>query len=238
VQRLLWLILLACLTAVPPGLTAQESSKSPGGKSPEKKSPEKEKAKKETARRETATTLPSDRERAARKFAEEHHPELAKLLKQLQENAPREYADAVAELDRTRDRLEKNRERQPERYEAELSEWKLTSRIRLTLARMAMNDDPQLESELRAMVRERQDLRLQLLRTERDRIEKRLDKIRSVLAEAEKNPDRAVDRELASLKKGIPAAQARAKTKPKGSKGGASSAVAKPAGAEPEKGRK
>lgn len=228
-----WLCLLAIFSVVPVGLTAQEASKTPDNNSPDKA-----KARKEPVRREPAVGLPSGREQAARQFAEEHHPELAKLLKQLKENAPKEYAEAVAELDRTRDRLEKIRERQSERYEAELSEWKLTSRIRLTLARMAMNEDPQLEAELRMMVRERQELRLQLLRAERDRIEKRLEKVRSLLVDSEKNPDAAVDRELASLKKGISAAQARSRAKPKGNKPATSSAVAKPAGADPEKGRK
>lgn len=232
-RRLLGLCLLAILVVVPLGLTAQESSRSPDSKSADTG-----KVKREAPRREPATALPSGREQAARKFAEEHHPELAKLLKQLKENAPKEYVEAVAELDRTRDRLEKIRERQAERYEAELSEWKLTSRIRLTLARMAMNEEPQLEAELRTMVRERQELRLQLLRAERDRIEKRLEKVRSLLADSEKNPDEAVDRELASLKKGISAAQVRSRAKPKGNKPAASSTVAKPAGADPEKGRK
>lgn len=229
-RQLHWLCLLAILAWAPAGgLTAQDAARSP----------EKAKAKKEaTARRELATKLPAEREQAARKFAEEHHPELAKLLKQLRENAPKEYVEAISELDRARDRLEKLRERQPDRYEAELQEWKLTSRIRLTLARMAMNEDPQLEAELRSMVRERQELRLQLLRAERDRIEKRLEKIRSTLAEHDGAPDEAVERELANLKKGVSATQARARTKPKSARPAANSAVAKPAGTKPEKEQK
>lgn len=227
--RLQLLCLLALLVGTSSnGLTAQEAVRSP----------EKTKPRKEAPAREPATALSAERDLAARKFADEHHPELGKLLKQLRENAPKEFSEAIAELDRTRDRLDKLRERQPDRYEAELQEWKLTSRIRLILARMAMNEDPQLEAELRSMVRERQELRLQLLRAERDRIEKRLEKIRSTLAEHEADPDEAVERELANLKKGVSATQARTKAKPKSGKPAANSAVAKPPGAKPEKGQK
>lgn len=225
-QCLCLLGLLACLSAGE--VAAQEASKSPN----------KAKAKKDGVRREPAVALTAERDHAARKFAEEHHPELAKLLKQLQESAPKEYAEAIAELDRSRDRLDKLRERQPERYDAELGEWKLTSRIRLTLARMAMNDDPQLAAELQAMVRERQELRLQLLKTEQVRIEKRLEKIRATLADYERDPEAAIERELATLKKGVSATQARTKSKGKPIRPTANPAIAKPAQTKPEKQQK
>jgi len=141
-------------------------------------------------------------EKAALAFAETHHPELAGLLAQLKENAADEYKRAIAELDRSRDRLDKIRERQPDRYAAALKEWQLSSRIKLTLARMTLSKDPTLEPELTAMVRERAELRLQPLRAEQERIKARLDKIGTMLDEYDRDPAAAIEKEVAALLKG------------------------------------
>jgi hypothetical protein len=141
-------------------------------------------------------------EKAALAFAETHHPELAGLLAQLKESAADEYKRAIAELDRSRDRLEKIRERQPDRHAAALKEWQLSSRIKLTLARMTLSKDPTLEPELTAMVRERAELRLQPLRAEQERIKARLDKVGTTLEEYDRDPAAAVEKEVAALLKG------------------------------------
>ena len=163
--------------------------------------------------RPKAPALPPEREKAARDFAEKQHPELASLLAQLKKTAPVEYAAAITDLNRARERLEKVQERQPERYDAELQEWTLTSRIRLVLARMAMNDDPQLDEELATAVQQRQDLRRNLLTTERERISRRLEKVEALLKELKR--DDALQREVTNLRKGASAAQARVKSKGK-----------------------
>lgn len=138
-------------------------------------------------------------EKAALEFAETHHPELAGLLAQLKENAADGYERAIAELDRSRDRLEKIRERQPDRYAAALKEWQLSSRIKLTLARMTLSKDPTLLPELTAMVRERAELRLQPLRAEQQRIKARLEKVGTTLDEYDRDPAAAVEKEVATL---------------------------------------
>jgi hypothetical protein len=141
-------------------------------------------------------------ETAALAFAETHHPELASLLVQLKENANDEYKKAIAELDRSRDRLDKLRDKQPDKYGAALKEWQLSSRIKLTLARMALSKDPTLEPELRAMVQERAELRLQPLRAEQERIKARLEKVSTTLDEYDRDPAAAVEKEVAALLKG------------------------------------
>lgn len=154
-------------------------------------------------------------ERAALAFAETHHPELAGLLGQLKESAAVEYKRAIAELDRSRDRLEKIRERQPDRYAAALKEWQLSSRIKLTLARLTLSKDPTLEPELTAMVRERAELRLQPLRAEQERIKARLDKVGTTLDEYDRDPAAAVEKEVAALLKGNRGMRSRPLTAPK-----------------------
>ena len=137
---------------------------------------------------------------AAVAFAVAHHPELVPLLDRLRKEAPGEFAAAVADLDRTRERLAKLRDRQPERHDAALAEWRLSSRIRLTLARLATNPSAEAEEELRELVRQRAEARLAPLRAERDRITTRLDKITAQLEAIDRDPDAAVAAEFEAVR--------------------------------------
>lgn len=140
---------------------------------------------------------------AARAFAAEHHPELDALLDQLRRESPEAYDRAVADLDRARTRLDSLRANQPDRYAAAMEEWRLSSRIRLTLARMSIAEDPRLDQELDTLVRQRLDLRMQQSRSEADRLEKRLERLRQTLANYEENPEDAVRREVAAAKRSL-----------------------------------
>jgi hypothetical protein len=144
-----------------------------------------------------------DADAAALKFARTHHPELAGLLDQLRMNAPKDYQAAIADLNRSRERLDKNRDRLPERYDLELAEWKVDSRIRLLAARMAMGGDDDLQSELRTALRERTDIRVKLLQEERDRTAKRLQKLDEQIADQQSQADKIVDRELTTIERDI-----------------------------------
>jgi hypothetical protein len=136
-----------------------------------------------------------------RAFAQEHHPELAALLEQLETADPAAFAAASAEIGRTFERLERLRERQPELHEAKLQDWKLSSRIRLALARMALTKDadPQLDGELRELVRQRQTWQRVVYAAEREKIVKRLERIDEILEEQDRDPAVAVDRETTEL---------------------------------------
>lgn len=138
---------------------------------------------------------------AARAFAAEHHPELDALLDQLRQESPVAYERAVADLDRARTRLETLRESQPDRYAAAMEEWRLSSRIGLTLARMALSQDPQLDDELDGLVRQRLTIRIQQTRGEVERLEKRLERLRQTLAAYDENPEDAVRREIMTMKR-------------------------------------
>ncbi|MGH7127070.1 MAG: hypothetical protein ACREJB_08205 [Planctomycetaceae bacterium] len=144
------------------------------------------------------------REKAALEFAREHHSELAELLAQLRRGDRPQYQKAVRELFQTRERLERLRERQPERYELSLDEWKLDSRIRLLAARMTMSDDAAIEEELTEALRQRVDLRLEILKLDRERTAARLEKLNAAIAEIESSPDAAALKDLQRLKKSLP----------------------------------
>jgi len=77
-----------------------------------------------------------EREAAALTFVRAHHPELAELLDRLKTRRPQEYQKAIRELFRASERLAQSQEQAPQRYEMELSEWKLQSRVQLLVARM------------------------------------------------------------------------------------------------------
>jgi hypothetical protein len=147
--------------------------------------------------------LGPESESAARTFAAEHHPELAALLEQLEKTAPAEYAAAVKDLDAARRHIETLRKRLPIDYELGLKDWKLMSRIRLRLAQMAPADDPARDEQLRALVKERVELRQRALRAEREFVMRRCDKITAELIEHERDPVAVVARELDTLQKSL-----------------------------------
>lgn len=150
---------------------------------------------------DTTPTISGKAEASAMEFARTHHPELASLLETLKTNAPSEYRSAILDLDKARERLEKSREKTPERAAIELAEWKVNSRIRLLVARMSMGGDTTLEADLKAALHERADLRVQLLADERDRLRRRLEKLDETIAEQQRRAPDQIEKELAGLKR-------------------------------------
>ncbi len=140
-----------------------------------------------------------DREETALAFVSEHHPELLPLLERLRASAPAEFAAAINDLERARERIEKFRDR-PERYQAALAEWKFSSRIRLAIARLATSPSAEAESELRQLVSRRQDLRIATLRGERDRLATRLETVSAQIDAYESDRDAAIEKEFTALK--------------------------------------
>lgn len=136
-------------------------------------------------------------------FAATHHPELADLLVRLRSDDPREFEQAIRDLNRTRERLERMKEKTPERYELELNAWKLDSRIRLLAARLAMSSDPQLEKELKSALRQRVEVRAKLLAAERERLEARIEVIDKTVSDLRQHPDQIADREFARLQQSV-----------------------------------
>lgn len=188
-----------------PTRTNKPSSARTSAEKPEKKPSltEKAPARKPAAEaaKANAEPIPPKREAAAIKFAQKHHPELAELLGGLKASHSEQYAKAVRELDKTRERLDKARETDANRYTILLREWQLDSRVRLLAARLTMRTSEELETELRQALTERHDVRLQLLTYDREKSKTRLQKMDEQIAEHLQNRQSSIDREFDRIKK-------------------------------------
>ncbi len=152
-------------------------------------------------RRGTPAQVAPEHEAAARAFAKQHHPELLILLDALKKREPRRYAAAIRELYQTSESLNRLRERDRERYEAELRLWKATSRVRLLAARLTMGQSDDLEQELRRAIAEQIEARIALQRLTRDRLRRRLAALERAIAQAEANKTKEIERRLARLRR-------------------------------------
>lgn len=161
-----------------------------------------------------------EREAAALTFARLHHPELAELLGVLKAGQHPDYSDAIRDLFRTSERLARQKGRLPDRYEIELELWKVDSRIHLLAARLAMEESPSLEHQLRATLRQRTEARAALLAYDRDKLAARLDKLNGDLQQLRKDPEAAVDAELNRILKSARAAAARPANSRNSNRGG------------------
>lgn len=121
--------------------------------------------------------LSAEQEQRALEFAKEHHPELAELLQHLRKRSRSGFAGGIREVHHSVMRLDRLKEKQPARYDFELQNWKLDSEIRLLTARWSMSQDPELEARIRELLRERQQVRMDKLKSERDRLAQRLSQL-------------------------------------------------------------
>lgn len=140
-----------------------------------------------------------EREQMALDFVAEHDPKLARLISPLKASSPKEYQRALKELFRTSERMAGIQTKDPDRYELELDAWKLQSHVRLLAARMTMEDDPEIERELRGMLQKKLDNQLKLLRNERASLQARLNQVEMQIEQKSKSPDEFVQQEYDRL---------------------------------------
>ncbi|MCA9082274.1 MAG: hypothetical protein KDA58_17060, partial [Planctomycetaceae bacterium] len=148
-------------------------------------------------------TLTPEREAAAMTFAKAHHPELADLLVGLKRMDEPRYATAVNELFRTSERLAKSKSRSVERYELELSAWRVDSRIRLLTAQSVSGMPDSRREELKRLLLQRRDIKVQMLLHEKSRLESRVAKIDTSIDELQENADEQAEKELDRLLKSV-----------------------------------
>jgi len=145
-----------------------------------------------------------ERQAAALKFAELHHPELYDLVNNLKKARRAEYHKAVRQLYHDSERLARLKERLPARYELSLKEWRLDSRLRLLVARITMSaDDAELESQLEDLLRERLETRLAILKLDRERQAARLQKLDEQIEEMEADEDAAIQKDLLRIQRSL-----------------------------------
>ncbi len=144
--------------------------------------------------------------KAAMAFATQHHPELARLLEQLEKSRPHEFARAVKDLNQQLQQLERTREKNPVRYETQLESWKVESQIRVLIARWSLNRDAELETQIRDLLKQRREAKMAQLKADKERLLEQQRKIDEQLAELSDPMDSQVDKEWEQLAKkaGLP----------------------------------
>lgn len=152
---------------------------------------------------ESTNVLTPGREAAAMTFARLHHRELAGLLTELRETRPAQYQRAMRDLFQVSERMARIKERMPERYELELRMWTLDSQIRLLAARMTVSSDPALEVELKNLMQQRVDTRLEQLHLDQARARERLERLNAEIDRIEQDPRAAALRDFERIKRNV-----------------------------------
>lgn len=233
VVRLALLVILALgLFAATAARAQQPEKKVPPGKS-EKPAPAKtapEKTKEQLAKeREAANakarqiTITPEREAAVVSFVERNHPELAELLAHLKTNQPKEYERAVRDLFRVTEKLAMVHERDDRQYDLEIKAWKAQSRAQLVVARLKMTDpesadNDELKKQLREILAEQMQARLDVLKLERERVTGRLEKLNDDIGRLERDRESVIDMHLKNLTNQVNANRPKAKNPEKPAK--------------------
>lgn len=174
------LLALLCLVLIGPVMAADESQEAaspPKEKTPPAK-PKPEKSATKSAIKPAGKVKPVSAEREAEllKFVDDHHPELATLLKTLKTAQAKEYQAAVSDLDREVRHLDQIRKRSPAQVEAEVKMWIARSRIRLLSAQLSVSDDETLREELKSQLRELRQHELAALQLEIGSVQQTIEK--------------------------------------------------------------
>jgi hypothetical protein len=185
--------------------------KKPGEKTPDEKKPEakarvEESAKSEHVDKKSRTENSEADRKTAMEFATQHHPELARLLEQLEKSRPSEFARAMKDLNQQLQQLERTREKNPTRYDAQLESWKVESQIRVLTARWSLNRDAELETQIRGLLKQRREARIAQLKLDKERLLEQQRKIDEQLTALSDPMDSQVDKEWEQLarKAGLP----------------------------------
>ncbi len=87
----------------------------------------------------------------------------------------------------------------PARFDYELSIWKLESQTKLLAARWVMSQDPELEKQIRDLMRARSDLKMSQLKADRDKLAERLKSLDEQIAGDESRREELIDEEFKRL---------------------------------------
>lgn len=204
----------ASSTAVSVTATARDEKSSEKAKPQETKSQETKNGKN---LRPLAGFTP-EREAAALSFVRTHHPELADLLDRLKVRQPHEYQKAVRDLSRVSERLALSREEFPSRYELELKQWKLTSRIQVLTARLSMGRTPKQEQELKQLLAEQLETHRELVVLNLERAQGRVAALSRELDDLDSRKQAILDGKFEKAIKGAEQRRPAGKTGPSAAK--------------------
>ncbi len=163
--------------------------------------------------RKIINSIDPNQEKQAIAFAKSHHPELAKLIQRLKKRKPLEYRRAIRDLDMTLTKLDRFKKRDGERYRLTLELWEVDSRIRLLAARVSVMGNSKDKTELKSLIQQRIDLRLELLRHDLKLAENRIERLNKSIADMEQNQDKIMDAELKKIQRSIKSTDKKQKNK-------------------------
>ncbi|PQO28287.1 hypothetical protein C5Y97_25680 [Blastopirellula marina] len=141
-----------------------------------------------------------EREQAALDFAQEHHPALAKLLKQLRGMDQKEYGRAIRELNRVSERLSMLKQRNPRLYESQLELWKANSNATLLAARLQLSPgNDELRQQLKEALVHKRELQVRLMKEELERAKLRVERLERNLERFDEDSQVAIERQMRQL---------------------------------------
>lgn len=206
--------LCACLLLM--SLHAQDASPTKKTTSADaQQSSEQADAKPEAARKAGKSALSEQDQQLAMDFARQHHPELFRLLEQLQKSRPAEFSRGIRDLHQQTQAIQKTKERNPARYESQLAAWKLDSQIRVLTARWAMTKDTALEKQIRDLLAQRLEMKRSQLEADENRLREQLRRIEEQKASMNTPLEERVTAEWEQLSRKVSAARRETTSKTK-----------------------
>ncbi len=172
------------------------------------------KAKEKLPPNDKVLAINAQQEESAKTFVRDNHPELANLLNNLKESRPKEYQKAMRDLTRVSERLATMKANNAERYELELAVWKSESRIQLLAARLQMSESKDLREQLRQAIGERFDLKLAVLKFERDMYRDRAERADAQLQKLDQQRSDMVEKQLQVITRPPAATNVKSPSKP------------------------
>ena len=165
------------------------------------------------AKPDTRPTFTPEREAAALAFVSAHHQELLKVLEQLKGMQLGEYESAIRQLFQTSEQLSRTKDQDESRYNLELEDWKIKSRIQLLVARAGLSEEESLDEQLRELLSKQADVRLARANLERERATERLKKAEDQLAKLKSDRDADVEKQFTNLMRNVNKARAELRKK-------------------------
>lgn len=154
--------------------------------------------KKKRAKKNNGSQLTEKRRQVLEDFVGAHHPELESILKKLRDGQPRKYNEAMKGLDQSVAKLEKVREKSPNRYDRVLENWKLESRIKVAAAQLKLNESEAAREKLESLISDLFDSTMRRLQEDRANLVERLEKIDRRIAEMETDRATIIERRIKS----------------------------------------
>lgn len=157
----------------------------------------------ETAQVETRSAEEiAERKAMLMEFVSEHHPDLERLLGLLEDRKPAQYRKAMRTLSTQFERLQNVKKRDPKKYEIALEYWKVHSRIEVLTARVALNGPEKFQTKLKDLIRQRQEIKVQLQKYEVAKLEQRLKRLQGNLNRTQDSIDKEVEKQLKQILNG------------------------------------